>query len=310
MRSRRVFFAATALVTLTSCAGAQTNAGSPDGAGGITGVELATLEIRHDQVDRFEHCPPAGEIGQGWLPNLPEWHPPAASASVAMPENAFAATGVARSQTASADTDPASEASLATLVDEASNATRGVFRRCYHRGLLLDPTQDGHVAVVLRVGQSGKVAHVETWGACDLAPETLVCMRDEAARLELRPPAGGSATVTVPAVFTSGVARRHGPNDGYAAAAYVAVEEMRPRLHYCEEVAARAGKSVFGTATMKVDVDAEGHGVHVAVDPWVGGHEILACAAMVLRDGTYPAPPTGRGRIIVPVAFNPRPGSK
>jgi hypothetical protein len=159
------------------------------------------------------------------------------------------------------------------------------------------------------VGRSGKVAQVETWGACDLAPETLVCMRDEAAHLELRPPAGGSATVTVPAIFTSGVARRQGPNDVYAAAAYVAVEELRPRLHNCEEVATRAGKSVFATATMKVDVDAEGHGFHVAVDPWRGGHEILACAAEVLRDARYPSPPAGRGRIIVPVAFNPRPGS-
>jgi hypothetical protein len=50
--------------------------------------------------------------------------------------------------------------------------------------------------------------------------------------------------------------------------------------------------------------------VHVAVDQWKGGHELLACAAEVLRDAPFAAPPAGRGKVIVPVAFNPRPGSR
>jgi hypothetical protein len=216
---------------------------------------------------------------------------------------------VANAQSSTTEAPPP-EASLAALTEEAAVATRPMFRRCYHRGLLFDPTQDGHVGVVMRVGRTGKVALVETWGACDLARETLVCLRDEAAHLTLRPPVGGSATVTVPAVFTNGVAHREGPNDAYAAAAYVAVEETRPRLHRCEETAKRAGKSVFASATMQIDVDAKGHGTHVSVEPWKGGHELLACAAEVLRDAKYPPPPTGSGRVIVPVAFNPRPGGQ
>ena len=30
----------------------------------------------------------------------------------------------------------------------------------------------------------------------------------------------------------------------------------------------------------------------------------------VLRDASFPPPPAGRGIVIVPVAFNPRPGSR
>jgi hypothetical protein len=295
---------------LASCGSGRPPGDATGRRGPTTGVELATLEIRDDQVDRFEHCPPPGEIGQDWIPRLPEWHPPAATASAAVPESAVDGTGVVNVQSQAPEAEALPEASLATLVDEAASATRAPFRRCYHRGLMLDPTQDGHVAVVLRVGRTGKVALVETWGACDLAPETLSCMRDEAAHLKLQPPSGGSATVTVPAVFTSGAQRRNGHNDAYAAAAYVAVEATRPRLHRCEDEARRMGGSVFGTATMTIDVDRAGHGVHVAVDSWTGGRELLGCAAETLRDAAFPPPPAGHGVIIVPVAFNPRPGSR
>jgi hypothetical protein len=196
------------------------------------------------------------------------------------------------------------------LIDQASTATRATFRHCYHRGLLVDPTQDGRVALVLRVSRSGSVALVETWGACDLAPETLSCIRDEAAHLTLSPPAGGSATVTVPVVFTSGDEHRRGTNDGYAAAAYVAVEAMRSRLHDCERTARRNGESVFSTATLRINVDAHGRTVSVGMDSVAGGHELAACAATAMQDATFPPPPAGRGVVIVPVAFNPRPGSR
>jgi hypothetical protein len=300
-----------AVLALASCGGPP--AGDAAGKRGpTTGVQLATLEIRDDQVDRFEHCPPAGEIGQDWIPRLPEWHPPAATASAAVPESAVASSGsgIASAQSTAPEAEALPEASLAALQDEASSAMRVPFRRCYHRGLMLDPTQDGHVAVVMRVGRSGKVASVETWGACDLAPETLSCMRDEASHLKLLPPAGGSATVTVPAVFTNGAPRLRGHNDAYAAAAYVAIEAMRPRLHRCEENARRTGGSVFATATMTIDIDGEGHGQHVAVDSWSGGQELLQCAAEVLREASFSPPPAGHGVVIVPVMFNPRPGSR
>jgi hypothetical protein len=302
------------VLALASCTSRPRAAAPVDAAARVTGVQLATLEVRADQIDRFEHCPPPGDIGQAWIPPLPEWHPPAANASAAVPESAV--DGVTDTQSLQAaqnpqgaDAEPPPQGDLPMLIDQASNATRARFRHCYHRGLLVDPTQDGHVALVLRVSRSGSVALVETWGACDLAPETLSCIREEASHLTLSPPAGGSATVTVPVVFTNGDERRRGSNDGYAAAAYVAVETMRPRLHECEQAARRNGESVFSTATLRIHVDARGRTVAVGLDSWTGGHALASCAADAMRDATFPPPPAGRGVVIAPVAFNPRPGS-
>ncbi len=282
-----------------------------DKRGKITTVELAAFEVRDDQIDRFEHCPPAGEIGQDWLPPLPEWHPPAASASAAVPESAVDASDPgAQPQGGDEQVVAPMPASQAQLTEQAGTQSRAALRHCYNRGLLVDPTQDGHVGLVLHVDRSGHVVSVETWGACDLAPSALVCMRDVAMHVHLAPPADGYATVTVPAVFTQDRPHERAANDAYAAAAYVAIETMRPRLHACEEAAKRAGESVFASAVMTTDVDAKGHGVHIAVDQWKGGHEILACSAEVIRDAPFPPPPAGSGKIVVPIVFNPRPGTR
>ena len=284
---------------------------APPARPAATAVELKAFEVRDDEVDRFEHCPPAGEIGQDWVPPLPEWHPPAASSPAAVHESAVdPASGDPAAPAPSDAVDESAPAPIAVLTDEAANQTRAGFRRCYHYGLLYDPTQDGHVAVVLRVDRTGKVAAVETWGACDLAPEALACMRDEALHVKLRPPVGGSATVTVPAVFTSGEEKQGTTRDAYAASAYVAIEAMRPRLHICEQTAKLAHAGVFASALFSIDVDEHGKGVHVAVDQWKGGHELLACAAEVLREAPFAMPPAGRGKVIVPVVFNPRPGTR
>ena len=290
---------------------------APAARAGITAVELNAFEVRDDELDRFQHCPPAGDIGQGWVPPVPEWHAPAASASAAVPEDAVASqTGATPAPPADADAgaapegeEPTNPAPVATLTGDADQQMRAGLRRCYHHGLLFDPTQDGHVALVLRVDRAGKVAAVETWGACDLAPEALVCMRDEAKHVKLRPPVGGSATITVPAVFTSGVSKRRLPTDDYAASAYVAVESVRARLHHCEVTAKYAHADVFASAVMSVDIDAKGKGTHVAVNSWKGGHELLGCAAEVVRDAPFAPPPAGRGKVTVPIVFNPRPGS-
>ncbi len=280
-----------------------------DKTGTVTAVELAAFEVRDDGVDRFEHCPPPGEIGQDWIPPIPEWHPPSASASAAVPESAVGVTvgGSTPSEDVLPTPAPASQAALTT---EAVEHTRTGFRRCYHQGLLYDPTQDGHVGIVMHVDRSGHVASVESWGACDLTPSAIVCMRDVASELRLPPPAEGSATVVVPAVFTSGKERVQGNNDSYAAGAFVAVETMRPRLHACLDAAHREGSGISASAVMTVDVDASGHGVHVAVDQWKGAQGLLGCAAEVVRDAPFPKPPAGKGRIVVPFVFNPRPGTR
>ena len=282
-----------------------------DKRGKVTTVELAAFEVRDDQIDRFEHCPPPGEIGQDWLPPIPEWHPPAASASAAVPESAVDAKDPNAVPVAGdeSNTDQA-PASQAQLTEQAGTQSRAALRHCYNRGLIIDPTQDGHVGLLLHVDRVGHVVSVETWGACDLAPDALVCMRDVAMHVHLSPPEAGFATVTVPAVFTQDQPRERAANDAYAAAAYVAVETVRPRLHACEEAAKRAGESVFASAVMTVDIDAKGHGEHIAVDQWKGGHELLGCAAEVIRDAPFTPPPAGAGKVVVPIVFNPRPGTR
>ena len=61
---------------------------------------------------------------------------------------------------------------------------------------------------------------------------------------------------------------------------------------------------------MTVDLDATGHGVHIGVDQWKGEHGLLGCAAEVVRDAPFPKPPAGQGRVVVPIVFNPRAGTR
>ncbi len=202
--------------------------------------------------------------------------------------------------------NPPVPATLRELVDQAERESHAAFRHCYHLGLRYDDTQDGRVGVVLRVGATGKVESVETWGACDIAPEAIACMRDHARHMTLRPPLAGHETVVIPGVFTEGKARPRATNDAYTAAAYVSVETMRPQLHQCEDTAKREHALRSARATMTIDVDASGRASHVSIDDWKGSQPLLACAADVLREARYPPAPAGKGRIIAPIAFNPK----
>jgi TonB family protein len=107
-------------------------------------------------------------------------------------------------------------------------------------------------------------------------------------------------------VFTQGIARQRTRSDAYTAAAYVAIESLRPELHECEEEAKRAGASLFARATLSVDVDAAGRALHVSVDDWKGSQDLLACAAQVLKRASFPPPPTGKGRVVAPIVYNPK----
>jgi hypothetical protein len=278
-----------------SCGGAETVPLTEDPRPRVDSAELTTFEIRSDEVDRFEHCPPPGEIGQEWLPPIPEWRPASASPQAEPGAAPPAEPG-----------DTRLPASARELVDEAQRVTHAPFRRCYLRGLRFDPTQDGHVAIVLRVGAAGKVDAVESWGGCDLAPESIACMRDEARDLVLRPPAAGYATVVVPSVFTEGNRRHRASTDAYTAAAYVAVETERSRFHACLKAATQDRPSLYAYAKMTIDVDAEGRTSHVSVDAWKGSQPLLACAADVLNEAKYPPARSGHGHIVVPILFNLR----
>ncbi len=266
----------------------------------ITSVEIAELEISGvpTGVDRFTSCPPAGELGQDWIPKLSPWSPPAKNDAAATREP----PGL-----------PAPVADGRTATEKAIFDTFPDFRRCYQKGLIHDPTQDGRAAVVLRIGPEGRVAAVETYGVCELSSHVVSCMKASAAKLRFEPPAAGSDTITIPAVFTGRSGRRHehpSPNDAYTAAAYVTVEEARPDLHACEFIARRAGQELQASATFLIDTDAAGRVLHTHIDPWQGNQQMLACAAHAIEKLTFEKPPAGRGSILARIAFNPRAGTK
>lgn len=278
---------------VVACAGTPDHPPYTPSKGG-TSIEIANFEIHADGVDRFVSCPPNGELGQDWIPPLPAWTPPPADADAGAPSappSSVVPAGSHWSQT-----------------EKAIEDTRLQFRNCYHRGLVRDPSQDGHVAIVLRVAADGTVKKVESWGACELQREVIQCMRDTASRLRFAPPASGADTIIMPAVFQprTGTATTSTENDAYTAAAYVALESLRPELHACEEDARRGGGDVDAWGVFKMPIDKNGQVTDAAVDPWGGNQEMLQCAAKVLQTLHLPPPSSGRGEVLLRLDFNPR----
>jgi hypothetical protein len=274
----------------------------------VTSVEVAELEISSSGLDRFVSCPPPGELGQRWIPPIPSWD--SGSVSFAISTNSKDATASLEAPPSPVNPDQEAEYSR---TERAIQRTRADFRRCYHKGLLYDPTQDGHVAIVLRLAKDGRVAKTEHFAACELASETTLCMRESAQALRFDPPRPGSDTVVVPVVFSGaqGPARREpGRNDPWAAEAFIAVETGRASFHACEEANRRAGKSVFATATFALDVDRSGRVTHAHIDPWTGDQDLLKCTAEAMQKLVFAPPPAGQGKVHARIAYNPRPGTK
>ncbi len=291
--------AAVALLVL-GCGGTETRppAAPRDAPPGVN-IEIAELEISGSGADRFANCPPPGELGQDWIPPLAPWTPPSATTANEAPGDPIAVDDVTMHG--------------ATPTERAIADTRDGFRACWHHSLIYDPTQDGRVAIVLRVGADGRVVAVESYGACGISGEAVECMKASAKKLRFRRPEGGSESFTLPAVFTSANAALRtspGKSDVYTASAYVALESFRPALHACEESARRSGRPVVASATFSLAVDAHGRVTHSNVDPWAGDKDLLVCAAAAFEAGSFPAPPGGQGTILARVAFNPRAGSK
>jgi hypothetical protein len=263
-------------------------------------ADLPELEIRSNGVDRFTTCPPPGDLGQHWIPTLPPWSPPPPS------KNASGASG-ASGEDLLARTDDR------TLTEIAIEATHRDFRGCYRQGLVHYPTQDGRVAIVLRIAPDGRVARVESYAACELAPESISCMYGVAQKLRFPPPTPGTETVTIPAVFTSrdGV-RRTVPttNDSYTAGAYLTLEGARAGLHACEEKARREGRAVQATGTFTMDIVADGRVVKSALDPANGDPTLLDCASHALSTLRFAPPDGGKGIVIARLNFNPRQGTR
>ncbi|WP_394825839.1 tetratricopeptide repeat protein [Pendulispora albinea] len=200
-------------------------------------LELSELEIYASGIDRFARCPPAGDLGQAWIP--------------------------ARITDAPHDS---------AVTERAIEQTLKPFRSCYTRGAL-HRSADGRAAIVARVradGADGKRPVIENYATCGLPIEVVDCMVAETARLQVEPPASGTRTVVIPAVFAprngyeGAVATAH---DTYAAAAHVTMDEARPALHACEQ---RFRPAVQAQGVFALRLDASGRVLSAKVEPWVG----------------------------------------
>ena len=291
---RSLSLAAAAVAAIAACGGAQDNAADPS-ARDVPSADVPELEIRSSGVDRFTTCPPPGELGQHWIPPLPAWSPPPVAAAAGPPPPI--------------DRDFIARTADRTPTELAVEATHKEFRSCYRKALVRHPTQDGRVAIVLRVGPDGTVANVESYAACELAPESIGCMYGVARRLRFPPPPGGSDTITIPATFTSrdGV-RRTVPtiNDAYTAAAYVTLDSARPALHECEERARSEHRPGVGAGTFTMSIAADGRVTKAHVEPWTGDQALLLCAARALERISFSPPANGKGVVVARLNFNPR----
>jgi hypothetical protein len=283
---------------LLACAGPDRAVEIEGARGRPPSADLAELEIRAVGIDRFTSCPPAGELGQHWIPPPFPWTPPEkheAAAPLPIDSNTISKGG---------DRSP---------TEQAVEATHREFRSCYRKGLVHYPTQDGRVAIVLRVGADGRVAKVEEYAACELAPESIMCMKDVASRLRFPPPPGGTDTITIPAVFTSRDGIRNvtpSSDDSYTAGAYVTVEGARPQLHACEADARRELRPVQATGTFTLSLASDGRVLSTHIDPFTGDRPMLVCAARVLEGLHFAPPPAGTGKVIARLNFNPRQGTR
>jgi len=286
-------------LVIASCGASDAHPVVPEDPKKAISAEVADFEVNSDGVDRFASCPPAGDLGQAWIPPLPAWTPSPVKADdtnpTQLPVNATNADDRGRTPT-----------------ERAIEDTRSSFRACYHRGLVLDPTQHGHVAIVARVGPDGRVQKVESYAACEIVKETITCMKDAAKALRFSPPRAGSDTIVLPTVFAdrSGLSGRVNTVDTYTAAAYLAVEEMGPDLHQCLDEARREGHGLEAWAHFDLTLDEVGHVDSVNVDPYGGDQDLLQCAASVMNKIHFPKPEVSHGHVIVRIRFNPRMGSR
>lgn len=294
---RRVLLLPSLLLWVPACGGAEPVVPIGESKRTPPAADVAELEIRANGVDRFTTCPPPGALGQHWIPDPFPWSPPPAKTGPPLPvDEEFIARTRGRS-----------------LTELAAEATHRDFRSCYMKSLLRDPTQDGRVAIVLRIGPDGRVLATEEYAACELRPEAIACMKSVASRLRFPPPVNGSETVTIPSVFTSrdGVRRTTAThNDAYTAAAYVTIESGRPKYHACEEQARRELRPVEASGTFTLSIARDGSVTRAHVDPWRGDQTLLMCAAQALETLKFAPPPGGTGTVIARLNFNPRQGTR
>lgn len=286
------------LLTLGACGSDRNAASDPSVLAGGVSADVAELEIRGGGVDRFVTCPPPGSLGQHWIPKPFPWTAPSAK-DVGTPHG-------------EAD-ELIAQVPGRSLTEVVVDATHRDFRSCYRKTLIHDPSQDGHVAIVLRVAQDGRVEKVESYAGCELASEAIACMVKRATRLRFPPSPTGADILTIPVTFTSrdGVRRTQATsNDAYTAGAYLTVESARPQFHACEEEARKNFRMVEATGTFTLNLAPSGQVTDVHIDPWTGDKTLLACAARQLQGLVFASPPAGKGVVTARLNFNPRQGTR
>ena len=192
------------------------------------------------------------------------------------------------------------------------DATHKELRSCFRQSLVRHPGEDGRVAIVIRIGPDGRVAQVESYAACELAPEAISCMYGVARRLHF-PPTPAGETVTLPATYTSrDGARRTAAtgNDAFTAAAYVTIETARPALHACEAAARKGGGAAEATATFSLTVNVAGRVTKVDPGAERGDPELIRCASHALETLRFPIPNADRATVRARLNFNPRQGTR
>lgn len=271
-------FAACFGTALVACGGP---AAAPDeGAEPLTSVDVGDFEVHLDGFDRFTVCPPIGALGEPWIPDI---HEEGATARAAWREPG--------------------------VTDKAIQDTLVPFRSCYRRGLLHDPTQSGHVAIVLRVDAKGNVEKAETYGACELSRETLTCMTDVGKAMKFDPPGGGRDTVILPVSYEPRSGRAvtmSTERSSYAAQVVRRLDAARPALHACERAELSAGRPLEGDGTYRLEIDGKGRVTKVNIDPWRGNQQLLGCGANALEKTMFAAPSSGRAVVFLRLAFDPR----
>jgi hypothetical protein len=72
------------------------------------------------------------------------------------------------------------------------------FRRCYQRGLDVDPLMKGSVRLVAKIGPNGEVTSVSPTAVVGLSGDVVACLAAKVAGAQFSPPTTGGATLVIP----------------------------------------------------------------------------------------------------------------
>ena len=92
--------------------------------------------------------------------------------------------------------------------DAVVASLREPFRRCYNRGLRIDPSMQGCVLMSARVTPDGEVAANEALVSEGLSDDVVACLVEVLRGAHFSAPGGGGSTLNVPVTFVVPPSRR------------------------------------------------------------------------------------------------------